>query len=258
MSILRGLLPVLITFLCLESVTAQQPAVPGEEELRERVREFYQLQLDKKFRQAEGLVAEDTKDFYYNSAKGNFRAFRLAGVEIIKPGQLAKATVRATVTITMMGGEGVMPIEMPFSTDWKVENGKWVMFVDLKTPVKTPFGDFRRDVPVSGAEPGGFPKLPNIGQLAKLVDVDKTSVELTADNPVQTVILSNKLPGPVDLSIDSGNIPVADVSISATHIPGGGTATIKIGRKDARAFAGVLKIDAAPLNIVVGIQVVSQ
>ena len=40
-------------------------AVAAEKALRERVQQFYQLQQDKKYRDAEAIVADDTKDSYY-------------------------------------------------------------------------------------------------------------------------------------------------------------------------------------------------
>ena len=38
--------------------------------------QFLQLEVDKKYRQAETFVAEDTKDYYYDNGKPEINAFR--------------------------------------------------------------------------------------------------------------------------------------------------------------------------------------
>ena len=57
---------------------AQTPATPASEKaLRARVSEFFQLQVDKKFRQAEALVATESRDDYYDSSKPKMESFKI-------------------------------------------------------------------------------------------------------------------------------------------------------------------------------------
>ncbi len=247
-----------ITVPLFASLLNAQPApVPGEAELRERVQTFYQLQMDKKFRQAEAFVAEDTKDFYYSSSKGAFDAFKISKIEILEPGKKAKVTVRSNFTVMMMGAPKPMPMEMPFSSTWKVEEGKWVMYVDQKAPVPTPFGDFKRDAAPTGG-PAGLPKMPAISDMNNLIKADKTSIVLTEAEPVQTVTLINSLPGVVDFKLDASGIPRATVEAEGTKLPASGTVKIKISRKLPGVSQGMIQVDVPQLGIGIHIQVLIQ
>ena len=243
--------------LFVSMLQAQQAPVPGEAELRDRVQSFYQLQMDKKFRQAEAFVAEDTKDFYYSSAKGAFDAFKISNIEILEPGKKAKVTVRSNFTVMMMGAPKPMPMEMPFTSTWKVEDGKWVMYVDQSAPVPTPFGDFKRDAPATGGA-GAFPKMPAISDLSSLVKADKTGIVLTDAEPVQTVTLTNSLPGVVEFKLDSSGMPQATVDAESTKIPASGTVKIKISRKLTGNSKGVVQINVPQFGVVIPIQVTIQ
>ena len=48
---------------------AQQPSQPSTEALRDRVQQYYQMMVDKKYRQAEAMVAMESKEDYYNGKK---------------------------------------------------------------------------------------------------------------------------------------------------------------------------------------------
>src|ERR1044071_5965016 len=71
------------------------PAV--DEALRARIAKFYQLHVDSKFRQAEALVAEDSKDFFYSANKPKYLGFEIK--QIIYSDDFTKARA---VVITQM------------------------------------------------------------------------------------------------------------------------------------------------------------
>jgi len=58
-------------------------AAKAEKALRARVEQFFQLQVDKKFRQVEPMVAADSKDLYYNASKPDLKAFEVQKVELL-------------------------------------------------------------------------------------------------------------------------------------------------------------------------------
>ena len=95
--------------------------------------------MDKKFRQAEAFVAEDTKDLYFAGKKPELHGFTVQKVELLENNTKAKVTVKTKSSMMMMG-VGRLPFEMPTETLWKVENGSWVWYVDSKAPLQTPFG----------------------------------------------------------------------------------------------------------------------
>lgn len=258
-----------LSLQCAGLVFAQEaPVAPMSAEetaLRERVQQFYQLQLDKKFRQAEAYVAEASKDDYYNSNKGNFTAFRITAVEFLEPGKVAKVTVKAKISVVMIGANGPMSMEMPYTNKWIVEDGKWVLKIEIPEFIDTPFGKFKAKpgTDTSSGAPGGMPgmpKIPPVSDFKKMVQADKASVTLTAAAPEDTVTVKNNMPGVVDLRIES--IPGIDAQADKLHLNAGESALVRIrrapGTSNDTKSSGTLRIIAAPLQIVMEVQVAAQ
>src|SRR5712692_6584417 len=57
-----------------------KPPADVDEALRSRIAKFYQAHVDKKFRQADEYVAEDTKDFYYEASKPAYLDFEIKSI----------------------------------------------------------------------------------------------------------------------------------------------------------------------------------
>src|SRR5438477_1313222 len=134
------LFPIVAAILCAQE--ARPPAAEAEKALRARVDQFYTLQMQKKFRQAEAFVAEDTKDFYYNSHKSDLLGFSVTKIELLDTNTKAKVTVNAKATMMIMGA-GRLPLESPAVTLWKIENGAWVWYIDQEAAKQSPFGQMR-------------------------------------------------------------------------------------------------------------------
>src|SRR5260370_2562002 len=73
-----------VGLLLVSALWAQNPgdlldkAPPDvEDALRDRITAFYQAHVDRKFRQADDYVAQDTKDFYYEANKPGYLAFEI-------------------------------------------------------------------------------------------------------------------------------------------------------------------------------------
>src|ERR1044072_5758427 len=77
------------------------PAV--EEALRARITQFFQLHVDGKFRQAESLVAEDTKDFFYSANKPKYLGFEIKSISYNDDFTKAKAVVVAQMVVMVPG-----------------------------------------------------------------------------------------------------------------------------------------------------------
>ena len=126
--------------------------------LRSRVQEFYQLQVDKKFRQADEYVATDTKDFYFDTKKPDIQAFKIVGIQYAP--DFHSAEVRLTThTHVPIPGAFDNPMETVLISDWKIDGGKWCWYVDREKLLNTPFGR---------VNPAGAPKSaeskPNVAQ----------------------------------------------------------------------------------------------
>jgi hypothetical protein len=117
------------------------PGAPPEVDkaLRARVSQFFQYHVDGDFRRAYDLVAENTKEEYFNSAKMRLKKFELADIKYSD--DFTRAEVNATVTMKwyIQLQENISII--PMITTWKIEDGKWVWYREIKTgSVLTPMG----------------------------------------------------------------------------------------------------------------------
>jgi hypothetical protein len=252
-----------LLFLALAAAApAQQPLSssqpPDEEALRARVQQFYQLQVDKKYRQAEALVAEDTKDWFYNSAKGNLLGFTIQKVDLKDNNTRAEVTIKAKSTMLMMG-RGMMPYEMPAVSTWKVENGQWMWYLDPAVATRSPFGQLRTTP--GGATPSGPPvlpgivKIPDVSALERQVQIDRKSIVLTDAEPVQTATISNGMPGFVDVTMHSDKIAGVSVELDKSHIAAGGKGVIRFQKTGDGAAKGAVHVEVSPLGTIFDIQV---
>jgi len=194
------------------------PAPPPEVDkaLRARVQEFYQDFVDSKFRKADSLVAEDSKDYFFAMEKLPFKGFE-GPKSIVYSADFQKADVIMTVDTELRSPRlGTMHIRPDHPSTWKLVDGQWYWCHVKPTFIDTPFG--RRILPkdysennqeslhslVSGGEarkPPGF-HMVTPAELAAQIKVDKQSIMLSSfQDSSETVTVSNSLPGPVTVEI---------------------------------------------------------
>jgi hypothetical protein len=137
--------------------TAAQPPAEVDKALRERVAQFYQDHVNGKYRDAEELVAPDTKDYYYASGKPQYLSFEIS--RITYSDNFTRATVVTVCKEQVLApGFAGLSLPMPVTSDWKLEEGKWYWWVDQESPQDTPFGKM---APLSlGLGPEVPPELP--------------------------------------------------------------------------------------------------
>src|ERR1700758_4766602 len=115
-----------LAFLLIYSLSAQTPTnvfdkAPPEVDaaLRERISKFFQAHVDGKTRQAEQYVAEDTKDFFFDSNKPHYFDFHIDKIIYSENFTRAKAIVMCKQRI-MMPGSLSDPIDVPTPSTWKL------------------------------------------------------------------------------------------------------------------------------------------
>lgn len=239
---------------------AQQPSQPAAEALRDRVQQYYQLMVEKKYRQAEGMVAEDSRDDYYNGKKPDLKGFQIINLDLQTP-TTAKVTIQAKVVLLMPGAGGQV-FDMPTPTYWKLENGGWCWYIPEEVRSATPFGKMQQTagtaaaMDMKGAAPGGLDN-PNVGALVDRITIDKLSVVLTSNEPEQRVTISNGLAGPLDLTLDSHtqNIAGLAVKIAPLHLEAGAQAVVTIRRTGNVRITEVVPVIAEPFHRIFNIQV---
>ena len=242
---------------------AQQstPAAPeAEKALRERVEQFYKLMVEKKFRQAEAMVAEDSRDYYYNGKKPDLSDPRVTNIAFEEGGRIARVTVMAKTTVMMMTA-GLQVFDLAQITTWKEENGLWVWFIDPNAPIQTPFGPVKLGAGNTGSLIEQLKaKRPTAESLAAQVKIDRTNVVLGPSSPVQTATITNDLPGGVDLSLDEqvSKIKGLTVQLSTNHLNQGEKAEVRLEASADARISDTVRVLVNPLNLELDIHVQTQ
>ena len=156
------------------------------------------------------MVADDTKDEYFNSGKAQLLGFKIDDIKFTD--NFTKATVTATMSKTVNVAGTDIPVTMPSTITWKIENSKWVWYTDAKpgtppgrrrgwhSPHKAP------SVPPRAATT--LPALPKdfndqtiaaaARSILQQVGVDKKEITLAADKASEEkVVFHNGMPGSV-------------------------------------------------------------
>lgn len=198
-------------WLCGQTAAELFEKAPPEvdEALRARVRFFFQSHVDGKFRQADQVVAEDSKDAFFAADKTRYRGFEI--MRIIYADNFTKARVAVAVDTDFTApGIGKIPVKVPLTTSWKLEEGQWWWYVDPDAGRQSPFGPMKAG-PGGGSSPFSFPAPDKPGQAAAMlhqVTVDKTEVRLSSyEAASDQVTVTNKLPGAVTLVLDYNGFP---------------------------------------------------
>jgi hypothetical protein len=244
---------------------AEKPPADLERAVLARATEFYTLLLNHDYRRAEALVADDTKDYYYNGSKPSISKFDVKDVKF--SGHLTRAVVNTQVTQKVM-----IPIGMPgdksgewtltIPSVWKLENGNWYFFVD-QSGILSPVGKLtdNKGAPPSAGNTSG--KALSADDIAKVVtkspdDVfgkvapDKQTVTL-APGGTEKVTITNGLAGPIRLKA-VGQIEGVAAKLDRTELGAGENAVLSIEAAGG-ATAGVLFIQVTPTGEIISIQV---
>jgi len=237
--------------LCVGLCLAQgKPPAGVDEALRARINQFFQFMVDAKYRQAESLIAEDSKDFYYNGQKPKYLSFELKTIEYSDNFTRAKATTLCETIVTMAGFAG-QPIKLNAQTSWKLVDGEWFWYIDPATVHRTPFGNM---TPGTGPRPPGMPaSIPTDGGFAMgKIKSDKQALELEAGDS-GSVTLTNSAAGPMSITL-TGRIPGVDVKLDKVNLNPGDKAVVNVTTHPG-AESGTLSIQVEQTLEVIPIRI---
>jgi hypothetical protein len=224
--------PRITLFLALAcSVFGQAPSdlfdkapPPVDEALRARVAKFYQAHVDGKFRVADQVVADDSKDAFFGADKTRYKAFEIT--KIAYSDRFTRARVITTCDSEFVTIMSRFPVKMPLTTLWKLESGEWFWYVEPRSDgIDTPFGR------MSAGKAGGrspFPaKMPDAAAILKQVKVDRTEVKLSSFEPASAeVTVSNQMPGSISLSLSFNGFPGFKARLDRTELGAGESARV--------------------------------
>ena len=210
---------ILLLTLPLLSFAQAPPALPPPEvdlALRARATMFFQYESEGNFRKAYDLVAEDSKDYYFNAPKQKTLSFAIDDIQYT--GNFSMATVKATrkQPVTLTGQQ----VEIPevLTSRWKLEKGEWVWYHDASKDVMTtilgviPTGA----VPAATADPANPSPIPKdlsleaakaaAAKISPKAAIDKKSVTFTlGKEATEEVTFSNSNPGQVRVYVSPRN-----------------------------------------------------
>lgn len=234
----------LALFLCAVAAVAQAPdsaakgseAAPPEVDaaLRARIKQFYQAHVDAKFRQADQVVAEDSKDIFFAASKPKYHSFEIVRINYHDNFTTADSVVACKSDWFFHGEKRVVTL-MSTST-WKVIDGQWFWYVVPVTKIATPFGKMDFDSKTGAAPaPGAVPALPAdpavlAKQILSQVQADKTAVVLSSYEPSSAEVrIKNGMPGVITLRADiDGAFPGLTYKLDKTQLGNGETAVLTL------------------------------
>ena len=214
-----------------ESAPTAPPDV--EQALRARVKQYFEACAQRKYREAEGMIDEPSRDTFYNGSKPLYNSFdEITKIEWAENFTHASVTVRAAMDIPMqtfaLHAHPLVPSE------WRLVDGQW--YLHINTPeegIRMPFFNTPIKIPASQVPAGAQPSMPaggvaNLSQTEMKRQADALLHGVKADRPFveldsskageQTVRLRNTTPGPVGLSVAVDELPGLSVKLNTDHL----------------------------------------
>lgn len=255
---------------------AQSPAPPPDLEaaLRARVQMFFDACSQRKYREAEQLIDEPSRDTFYNANKPMYRSFdEITKIEWSDNFTHASVTVRAGMDMPMQ--TFVLHAHPLVPTEWRFVDGQW--YLHINTPeegIRMPFFNNPIKIPASQVAdanaapeplPGGITSVSQksmrekANELLHGVKADRGFVELESTTAgEQTIRLKNTTPGPVALSLAMEKRPGLEVSLDKKDLGAGeeAVATVRWTPKDKIAKSlCTLHIHVMPMREDIPIQI---
>lgn len=233
-----------------------KPPADVDRALRARIAEFFEDHVKGEFRKAEALVAEDTKEFFYDTNKPHYLSFELVSIKYSDDFRKAEALVKCEQAVPFPGFIG-KTMFFPTPSFWKVENGEWYWYVDKDRLNDSPFGHMTPGpYPDHAGKPAALPPIAtSLQQFYAMVKADKSEVQL-APGASAKVAISNSSPGPITLVARSA-VPGVEVRIDQAQVKAGDRAVLTIHAGD-KASSGSVYVRVQPTGQIITIKATVQ
>ncbi|HUS06333.1 MAG TPA: hypothetical protein VMZ52_08560 [Bryobacteraceae bacterium] len=239
------------------------PAVDAA--LRERVAKFFQAHVDGKFRAADEMVAEDSKDVFFAMEKTRYLSYELVGIKYSE--NFTKATVITALEMKARSARfGNMNVKPPLTSLWKFEKGDWYWYVIPRKEWETPFGVMKKGPDgVAGAPAAPPPSLldafkgVSVDQVLRQVKVSTQEIRLSSSEPGEgAVTVENNMPGPISLKLDQPSLKGLAASLDKTQLGSKESARVVIkyspATKEAKT-ATVLNLEVSPTGQIIPLRI---
>lgn len=235
-----------------------QPPAKVDHALRERVNQFYQDFVRGQFKDAEALVAPESKNIFVGARKEQYVNCEIKGIDYSDNYKLADVGVVCGRHVMVEGFAGQV-LQYPMGNQWKLEHGKWFWYVDPNAPRVTPFGMMGAMVAAMGGSPvQPQPQLPSAAQLTSpdialhKVKADKQALTLKEGESAE-VVIANTAMGPMSFTLDS-TPPGFEVTPTHADLQANGKATVTVKALDG-AKAAALNFRVMPTGEVIVVKV---
>src|SRR5262249_22402015 len=230
--------------------TVRKPPPAAEEAVRARVDQFYSNFRDGKFRRAEALVAEESKDTFYAISKSKISDYKIESIDFDDSFQTAKVVVICESAGPHTHGTGMY---LPVIGKWKLLDRDWYLVIEPRTT--SPFGPIAK---ADGQEPKSPRRLDHTGAFsieafkgAFSVAPQKLVFPRQGDPVTQIVSVKNTLPGDLQIEVQGGDLPGLQLDLGNSRVPAKGDAAIQFTydpNKGRLSGTREIRIDARPLN----------
>lgn len=229
-----------LALLAMPALAQAPPSLPVkapaelEAAVRQRAEEFYQLQMDGKFRAGEKYVCESSQDTYYSAEKRKWLSKEFVKVEFGPDYKTAILSMR-------LGMEAVMPpagrvtLKSVVRSNWKLEGDSWCYEIPKEEygPRDTPFGKMssKPDDPSKQGESPAVAKVQE-GAVMRAVSVSKRELRVKGhEASSDQVEFMNGLPGEVELQVTPPSMQGLEVRLSPTKLLSKQKATLTVRYK---------------------------
>jgi hypothetical protein len=197
---------------------------PIDEALRARVAQFYQAQMEGKFREAFTLVADDSQDAFFTAPKQQYKGCETIRINYSE--EFTKAQVVESCEGELAFHGHMFHSKVPVTTNWKVEKGQWYWYYVKPKFIPSPFSPTGLvPAPDEADVKAGrtAPVLPDPAVAARtilsLVKLDKTVISLSRDQTSKDELhVRNQMKGAVSLSTDPVTLPGLKITFGKTEL----------------------------------------
>ncbi|MGC4055173.1 MAG: hypothetical protein QM757_40570 [Paludibaculum sp.] len=231
-----------------------------EEVLRDRVKQFYALHMEGKFRQAEAFVCADSKDTFYDSDKRRWQSADILKINFDK--DFKSATVVVTLGSEMRTRVGTIPAAFPLATSWKQEGESWCYHVlpPNKAVVASPWGSMQQKGDEKGVSAAEAPVRPDPSNLINAFKLSKREFLLKGyENSTDSIDIYNGMPGQVRLDVQAAQMGGLKWELSKKVLESGEHGALKLTYvppdKSPKSFYNI-NLLVEPLGAVIALRVV--
>jgi len=201
--------------LCLanekkEATTFRSAPPEVMDAVKARVVQFYTYFKEGKFRQAEDLVTEESKELFYNAPKKPLLGFEVSSIQFNENFEEAKVLVNVATMSPLMGST---PFKLPVGGKWIWVNDNWYLHMEGRKQ-ESPFGKMQGaagTTPGQGLTAGAFagrgikPEM-----LQNMYGIDRREIHFSRESsgPVErSVILHNTGPARLEIEKQDADLP---------------------------------------------------